>query len=131
MQKRKLGKSTLEASSLGLGCMGLSFCCRPAVDKQQEISPIRPAVERGVDTCFGHRLQSHAPEDVVIRLERALASFHAAVAKEYGPDEAAKAAQDWIEELQKSGAEGRADWRSVSIAAAGRLSRRMVKPTHD
>src|SRR5436309_3616097 len=48
MQKRKLGKSNLEVSAIGLGCMGLSFGYGPAVDKQQGISLIRAAVERGV-----------------------------------------------------------------------------------
>ena len=48
MQKRKLGKSDLEVSSIGYGCMGLSFGYGPAVDKQHGISLIRAAVERGV-----------------------------------------------------------------------------------
>jgi len=48
MDKRKLGKSNLEVSEIGLGCMGLSFGLGPAVDKQQGISLIRAAVERGV-----------------------------------------------------------------------------------
>src|SRR5215813_8942989 len=48
MKKRKLGKSNLEVSAIGLGCMGLSFGFGPAVDKQQGISLIRAAVERGV-----------------------------------------------------------------------------------
>jgi len=48
MQKRKLGKSTLEVSAIGLGCMGLSSGYGPAVDKQAGISLIRGAVERGV-----------------------------------------------------------------------------------
>ena len=48
MQKRKLGKSGLEVTALGFGCMGLSFGYGPAVDKQQGISLIRAAVERGV-----------------------------------------------------------------------------------
>src|ERR1700758_1564957 len=48
MQKRKLGKSNLEVSAIGLGCMGMSFGYGPAVDKQQGISLIRAAVERGV-----------------------------------------------------------------------------------
>ena len=48
MQKRKLGKSNLEVSAIGLGCMGLSFGYGPAVEKQQGISLIRAAVERGV-----------------------------------------------------------------------------------
>ncbi len=48
MQKRKLGKSNLEVSAIGLGCMGLSFGFGPAVDKQTGIALIRAAVERGV-----------------------------------------------------------------------------------
>lgn len=48
MQKRTLGKSKLEVSAIGLGCMGLSFGYGPAGDKQQGISLIRAAVERGV-----------------------------------------------------------------------------------
>src|SRR5580692_6519638 len=48
MQKRKLGNSNLEVTSLGFGCMGLSFGYGPAVDKQEGISLIRAAVERGV-----------------------------------------------------------------------------------
>src|SRR5579863_2526182 len=48
MQKRKLGKSNLEVSAIGLGCMGMSFGYGPAQDKQEMIPVIRAAVERGV-----------------------------------------------------------------------------------
>jgi aryl-alcohol dehydrogenase-like predicted oxidoreductase len=48
MQKRKLGKSNLEVSALGLGCMGLSFGFGPPVEKKEGIALIRAAVERGV-----------------------------------------------------------------------------------
>ncbi len=48
MQTRKLGKSNLEVSALGLGCMGMSFGYGPAADKMEMISLIRSAVERGV-----------------------------------------------------------------------------------
>ena len=48
MQKRKLGKSNLEVSAIGLGCMGMSFGYGPAMDKQETIALIRSAVERGV-----------------------------------------------------------------------------------
>jgi aryl-alcohol dehydrogenase-like predicted oxidoreductase len=48
MQKRKLGKSNLEVSTLGLGCMGLSHGLGPAVDEQVGISLIRSAVELGI-----------------------------------------------------------------------------------
>jgi aryl-alcohol dehydrogenase-like predicted oxidoreductase len=48
MKKRRLGNSDLEVSALGLGCMGLSFGYGPATDKEQAISLIQTAVERGV-----------------------------------------------------------------------------------
>jgi aryl-alcohol dehydrogenase-like predicted oxidoreductase len=48
MQKRKLGKSNLEVSALGLGCMSMSFGYGPAGEKQEMISLIRSAVEQGV-----------------------------------------------------------------------------------
>jgi aryl-alcohol dehydrogenase-like predicted oxidoreductase len=48
MQKRTLGKSGLEVSALGLGCMGLSFGYGPATEKQEAITLIRTAFERGV-----------------------------------------------------------------------------------
>lgn len=48
MKKRRLGNSGLEVSALGLGCMGLSFGYGPATDKQQAISLLRTAVERGI-----------------------------------------------------------------------------------
>jgi aryl-alcohol dehydrogenase-like predicted oxidoreductase len=48
MKKRKLGKSNLEVSAIGLGCMGMSFGYGPAADKKAMISLIRSAVERGV-----------------------------------------------------------------------------------
>ena len=48
MQKRKLGKSGLEVSALGLGCMGMSFSYGPPKDKQEMTALIRAAVERGI-----------------------------------------------------------------------------------
>ena len=58
MKKRKLGKSGLEVSALGLGCMGLSFGYGPATDKQEAIKLIHAAYEKGItffDTaeCYG------------------------------------------------------------------------------
>src|SRR5215213_4734683 len=48
MQKRQLGKSGLEVSALGLGCMGLSFGYGPPVDERAGIDLIRKAVDLGV-----------------------------------------------------------------------------------
>ena len=48
MQKRKLGKSNLEVSALGLGCMGMSFSYGPPKDKQEMITLMRAAVDRGI-----------------------------------------------------------------------------------
>src|SRR3954451_1109858 len=48
MQTRKLGNSNLEVSAIGLGCMGMSFGYGPPMDRQEAISLIRSAVERGV-----------------------------------------------------------------------------------
>src|SRR3981189_1602021 len=61
MQKRKLGKSNLEVSALGLGCMGMSFGYGPAGDKQEMISVIRAAVERGV--TFFDTAEAYGPFD--------------------------------------------------------------------
>ena len=66
MQKRKLGNSNLEVSALGLGCMGLSFGYGPAVDKNDAISLIRAAVDRGV--TFFDTAEAYGPfanEEVV------------------------------------------------------------------
>src|SRR6266566_4713765 len=48
MQKRKLGKSNLEVSAIGLGCMGMSFSYGPAKDKQEMTSLLHAAVDRGI-----------------------------------------------------------------------------------
>jgi aryl-alcohol dehydrogenase-like predicted oxidoreductase len=66
MQKRKLGKSNLEVSALGLGCMGLSFGYGPATDTQDAIMLIRSAFERGV--TFFDTAEAYGPfinEEVV------------------------------------------------------------------
>ena len=49
MEKRQLGKSGLEVSALGLGCMGMSFGYGPPQDKKEMIAIIRAAVEKGVN----------------------------------------------------------------------------------
>jgi aryl-alcohol dehydrogenase-like predicted oxidoreductase len=66
MQKRKLGKSNLEVSALGLGCMGLSFGYGPATERQPAIALIRAAFDRGV--TFFDTAEAYGPflnEEVV------------------------------------------------------------------
>lgn len=66
MQKRTLGKSNLEVSALGFGCMGLSFGFGPATEKKQAISLIRAAFDRGV--TFFDTAEAYGPfvnEEVV------------------------------------------------------------------
>ncbi|PYP78742.1 MAG: aldo/keto reductase [Gemmatimonadetes bacterium] len=86
MKTRALGRSGLEVSALGLGCMGLSFGLGPATDRQQAIALIRAAVERGV-TLFD-TAQVYGPftnEEVV---GDALAPFRGrvAIATKFGFD---------------------------------------------
>lgn len=78
MQKRKLGKSNLEASAIGLGCMGMSFGYGPAVDKQEGISLIRAAVERGV--TFFDTAEVYGPFTNEELVGEALAPFRKQVA---------------------------------------------------
>jgi len=59
VQRRRLGRSGLEVSSLGLGCMGMSYGYGPAGDKQEMIGLIRSAVERGV--TFFDTAQAYGP----------------------------------------------------------------------
>jgi aryl-alcohol dehydrogenase-like predicted oxidoreductase len=78
MQKRKLGKSGLEASALGLGCMGMSFGYGPAADKQEMIALIRTAVERGV--TFFDTAEVYGPFTNEELVGEALAPFRGQVA---------------------------------------------------
>ena len=73
MKKRKLGKSGLEVSAIGLGCMGLSFGYGPATEKQQAISLIRTAFERGV--TFFDTAEAYGPFTNEELLGEALAPF--------------------------------------------------------
>jgi aryl-alcohol dehydrogenase-like predicted oxidoreductase len=78
MQKRKLGKSSLEVSALGLGCMGMSFGYGPAGDKQEMISVIRAAVEHGV--TFFDTAEVYGPFTNEELVGEALAPFRGKVA---------------------------------------------------
>jgi aryl-alcohol dehydrogenase-like predicted oxidoreductase len=86
MQKRKLGKSNLEVSALGLGCMGLSFGFGPPVEKKEGISLIRAAVERGV--TFFDTAEVYGPFTNEELVGEALAPFRGqvAIATKFGFD---------------------------------------------
>jgi len=86
MQKRKLGKSNLEVSAIGLGCMGMSFSYGPPKDKQEMTSLLRAAVERGI--TFFDTAEVYGPflnEELV---GEALAPFrgHVVIATKFGFD---------------------------------------------
>ena len=89
MEKRKLGKSNLEVSALGLGCMGMSFGYGPAADKQEMISLIRAAVERGV--TFFDTAEVYGPFTNEELVGEALAPFRkqVVIATKFGFDLAA------------------------------------------
>ena len=78
MKNRRLGNSNLEVSSLGLGCMGMSFGFGPASDKQEMISVIRSAVERGV--TFFDTAEVYGPFTNEELVGEALAPFRGRVA---------------------------------------------------
>ncbi len=84
MQKRKLGKSNLEVSALGLGCMGMSFGYGPPADKQEMISLIRSAVERGI--TFLDTAEAYGPFTNEELVGEALAPFrgHVVIATKFG-----------------------------------------------
>jgi aryl-alcohol dehydrogenase-like predicted oxidoreductase len=71
MKKRSLGKSGLEVSALGFGCMGLTYGYGPATDKQQAIELIRMAVERGI--TFFDTAESYGPFTNEVLVGEALA----------------------------------------------------------
>lgn len=73
MQKRKLGKSGLEVSALGLGCMGLSYAYGPATEKQEAIKLIRKAYELGV--TFFDTAEAYGPYENEKLLGEALQTF--------------------------------------------------------
>ena len=77
MRKRKLGKSGLEVSALGLGCMGMSFGYGPAKDKQEMIPVIRAAFERGI--TFFDTAEVYGPFINEELVGEALAPFRAQV----------------------------------------------------
>jgi aryl-alcohol dehydrogenase-like predicted oxidoreductase len=84
MQKRTLGKSNLEVSALGLGCMGMSYSYGPAADKQEMIRLLRSAVERGM--TFFDTAEVYGPFTNEELVGEALAPFrgHVVIATKFG-----------------------------------------------
>src|ERR1700687_3675034 len=97
MQKRKLGNSNLEVSAIGLGCMGMSFGYGPTADKQEMISLIRSAVERGV--TFFDTAEVYGPFTNEELVGEALAPFRGQVviATKFGFKPAADGEARWSE----------------------------------
>jgi aryl-alcohol dehydrogenase-like predicted oxidoreductase len=93
MQKRKLGRSGLEISALGLGCMGMSFGYGPAADKREMITLIRSAVERGV--TFFDTAEAYGPYTNEELVGEALGPYRGrvAIATKFGFKFGAKAEQ--------------------------------------
>jgi aryl-alcohol dehydrogenase-like predicted oxidoreductase len=117
MQKRKLGKSNLEVSALGLGCMGMSFSYGPPKDKQEMIPLIRAAVERGV--TFFDTAEAYGPYVNEELVGEALAPFRGQVviATKFG----------WkIDPKVERGLAG-LDSRPVHIKEAAEASRKRLK----
>jgi aryl-alcohol dehydrogenase-like predicted oxidoreductase len=79
MHRRTLGKSNLEVSALGLGCMGMSFGYGPPADKQQMISLVRSAVESGV--TFFDTAEVYGPLTNEELVGEALAPFRSQVTR--------------------------------------------------
>ena len=86
MQKRKLGKSNLEVSALGLGCMGMSFSYGPPKDKREMTSLLQTAVERGI--TFFDTAEVYGPFTNEELVGEALAPFRkqVAIATKFGFD---------------------------------------------
>jgi len=116
MKKRTLGKSGLEVSALGLGCMGMSGGYGPAHDKQEMIRLIHAAVERGV--TFFDTAEAYGPWTNELLVGEALASFRGKVviATKFGFDIDSKTGE------RRSGLNSRPEHiREVAEAALKRL----------
>ncbi|MEH2300057.1 MAG: aldo/keto reductase [Nostoc sp.] len=97
MQKRKLGNSNLEVSAIGLGCMGMSFSYGPPADKEEMISLIRSAVDRGI--TFFDTAEVYGPFTNEELVGEALAPFRnqVAIATKFGFRPASNGESRWSE----------------------------------
>ena len=95
MLQRNLGKSGLEVSAIGLGCMGMSFGYGPAADKKEMITLLRTAVERGV--TFFDTAEVYGPHTNEELVGEALSSFHGkiAIATKFGFELDATGGTSW------------------------------------
>src|ERR1700690_1109111 len=86
MQKRKIGKSNLEVSALGLGCMGMSFSYGPPKDKQEMTALLHAAVDRGV--TFFDTAEVYGPFTNEELVGQAIGPFskHLVIATKFGFD---------------------------------------------
>jgi aryl-alcohol dehydrogenase-like predicted oxidoreductase len=123
MQKRKLGTSDLQVSAIGLGCMGMSFGYGPPMDKEEAISLIRTAVERGV--TFFDTAEVYGPFMNEELVGEALAPFRGRVVI------ATKFGFDLDPKLDPRGMKGRPGLNSrpehIKEAALGSLKRLQVE----
>ena len=96
MQKRKLGKSNMEVSALGLGCMGMSFSYGPPADKEEMIALLRSAVDRGV--TFFDTAEVYGPFTNEELVGEALAPFRGQVviATKFGFELDPKGGPRWV-----------------------------------
>ena len=122
MQKRKLGNSNLEVSALGLGCMGMSFSYGPPKDKQEMISLLRAAVERGV--TFFDTAEVYGPFTNEELVGEALAPFReqVVIATKFGFELRARRPAGLVGPEQPAGAH-QAGRRRLAQAAQGRRHR--------
>ena len=118
MQKRKLGNSNLEVSALGLGCMGMSFSYAPFPNKQEMISLLRSAADRGV--TFFDTAEVYGPFTNEELVGEALAPFRGqvAIATKFGFNPAFPGESRW------TGLDSRPE--HIKEAAAGSLKRLRV-----
>ena len=86
MQKRKLGKSNLEVSAIGLGCMGMSFSYGPPKDKQEMTSLLRTAVDRGITFFDTAEVYGPFPNEELVGEALAPVRARVAIATKFGFD---------------------------------------------
>ena len=133
MQKRKLGKSNLEVSAIGLGCMGMSWSYGPPMDKQEAIALIRAAVERGV--TFFDTAEVYGPLTNEELVGEALAPVRdrVVIATKFGLKPAAAGETRWslldsrpehIKQVVRGLAQAAQDRRDRPVLPAPRRSRR-------